>query len=469
MDPHRLSLDPNDWPSFRQTAHAVLDNALDLIQQVAQKPAWRQMPPERRSSLAGEPLPLKGIGIEAALAEVFTCIAPYTMHSGHPRFWGWVQGGGFPLAALGDLISACLNAHLAGFDHAPAIVERKTLDWLIELMGFPSGSSGVFCSSGSMANLLGLAVARHHLQPAQPVLYASTEVHGWIHKAMTVLGLPPESLRLIPATRDFTIDAGRLRAEVTSDREYGRTPFCVLGTAGTVNTGAIDPLNELASIAAGEGLWFHVDGAFGALARLHPDLAPRLDGMEKADSLAFDLHKWGSMPFACAALLVRDSSAHTAAFASTPSYMAPSTRGPLAGGVPFADRGIDLTRGFDSLKVWIALRAYGVERFADLIRQNVEDARRFADMIEAHPKFELLAPVSLNIVCFRYHRPGLDLDSFNRELLLRLQESGAALVSSTIVNGQFALRLAHVNHRSRPEDFQILLETLERLAESQRE
>ncbi len=464
MDSSRLSLDPHDWPAFRQTAHAVLDNALDLIQQVAPKPVWRRMPPEQREGLVGESLPLRGIGIEAALSDVFARVAPFTMHSGHPRFWGWVQGSGFPLAALSDLVASCLNAHLAGFDHAPALVEQKTLDWLIQLMGFPSGASGVFCSSGSMANLLGLAVARHHHQPERPVLYASTEVHGWIHKAVTVLGLPPESLRLIPATGDFTIDANRLRTEIAADRERGHSPFCIVGTAGTVNTGAIDPLNQLATIAAEESLWLHVDGAFGALARLHPDLAPLLDGLERADSLAFDLHKWGSMPFSCAALLVRDSAAHRAAFASTPSYMAPSTRGPLAGGVPFADRGIDLTRGFDSLKVWIALRAYGVERFANLIRQNVEDARRFAALIEAHPDFEILAPVSLNIVCFRYVRPGLDLDAFNQELLLRLQESGAAIVSSTTIDGRFALRLAHVNHRSRPEDFQAVIETLARTA-----
>ncbi len=464
MNSNGLSLDPRDWPPFRQAAHAVLDNALDHIQHLAEMPVWRPMPPEQRAALSNDPLPVHGIGIEAALSEVFSRIAPYTMHSGHPRFWGWVQGGGFPLAALGDLIASCLNAHLAGFDHAPALVEQKTLDWLIQLMGFPPGASGVFCSSGSMANLLSLAVARHRHQPERPVLYASTEVHGWIHKALTVLGLPPDSLRLIPATSDFTLDTARLRAGISNDRGCGFSPFCIIGTAGTVNTGAIDPLRELASIAAGEGLWFHVDGAFGALARLHPDLAPLLDGLDQADSLAFDLHKWGSMPFSCAALLVRDSSAHHAAFASTPAYMAPSTRGPLAGGVPFADRGIDLTRGFDSLKVWIALRAFGVEQFANLIRQNVEDARRFAAMIDEHPNFEILAPVSLNIVCFRYSRPGLDLDAFNQELLLRLQESGAAMISSTAVNGRFALRLAHVNQRSRPEDFQFLLETLEKTA-----
>lgn len=467
MDPARLDLDPRNWPAFRQTAHAILDRALDGIQHLSAGPVWRPMPPACRASLATERLPRTGIGPEAALADVFSRVAPYAMQCGHPRFWAWVQGCGFPLAALGDLVAACLNAHLAGFDHAPAVVEQTTLGWLGQLMGFPPDASGVFCSSGSMANLLGLVVARHHLKPARPVLYASAEIHGWAPKALNVLGLPSAALRLIPVKDDFTLDTQALRAVIRADRANGQTPFCIIGTAGTVNTGAIDPLDELAAIAAEQQLWFHVDGAFGALARLHPDLAPLLSGMEKAGSLAFDLHKWGSMPFACATLLVRDSAAHHAAFASNPTYMASETRGPLAGGVPFASRGIDLSRGFDSLKVWIALRAFGVDHFASIIRRNVEDSRRFAAAVQAHPDFELLAPAPLNIVCFRYTRPDTDLDAFNRELLLRLQESGIALISSTVIGGRFALRLANVNHRSSPADFSLLLETLARLAGQQ--
>lgn len=423
------------------------------------------MPPELRSALGNQPLPLDGAGIEAALADVFTRVTPYAMHSGHPRFWAWVQGSGFPLAAVSDLIASCLNAHLAGFDQAPALIEQTTLRWLGELMGFPPDSSGVFCSSGTMANLLGLVVARNHLKPARPVFYCSTEIHGWIRKALTVLGLNQDALHMIPIDGMLVMETERLREAISADRERGLSPCCIIGSAGTVNTGAIDALDDLATIASQEGLWFHVDGAFGALARLHPDLAPLLSGIERADSLALDLHKWGSMPFSCAAALFRDPSAHLAAFASTPSYMAPTTRGPLAGGVPFADRGIDLSRGFESLKIWVAFNAYGVRRFADIIRQNVQDAQDFGRAVEAHPDFELLAPVTLNIVCFRFARPGIDLETVNRELLLRLQESGVALISSTIINGQFALRLANVNHRSRPEDFQLLLETLERLAE----
>lgn len=460
----RLTLDPSDWSSFRALAHRVLDQALDELALLDQRPVWRSTAPEVRRRLAREAVPENGVGESAAIQQVFDLIEPNLLGSRHPRFWGWVQGNGFPLAALAEFVASTLNAHLAGFNHAPAIVEERVLGWLAQLMGLRRRTSGVFCSSGSMANLLGLAVARHHLAPGRPAVYASAETHGWILKALNVLGLPAESWRRVPVDSEFKTNVAVLDRMLAEDRAAGWSPFCLIGTAGTVNTGSTDPLVQLAKLARRERIWFHVDGAFGALARLHPKLAPLVAGIELADSLAFDLHKWGSMPFACAVTLFRDSAAHRAAFASTPAYMAPATRGPLAGGVPFADRGIDLSRGFESLKVWVAFKAYGVRRFAGIIRQNVEDAREFARRVEAHPNFELLAPVPLNIVCFRFTYPGIDLDAFNQELLLRLQESGAAMISSTMINGRVALRLANVNHRSRPEDFQLLLETLESLA-----
>ena len=247
------------------------------------------------------------------------------------------------------------------------------------------------------------------------------------------------------------------------DRATGIVPVCVVANAGTVNTGAIDPLEELGLLCASQGLWLHVDGAFGALAHLSPALRPLLEGLPRADSLAFDLHKWFSAPIDCACLLTRHAARHRATFASTPSYMAPTDRGVLAGGVPFADLGIDLTRDFKALKVWLSLKAYGVSHHAAVIEQNVKDAQCFAAQIGARGDFELLAPAPLNIVCFRYapaRLPPARLDAVNQELLLRLQESGVAVLSSTILRGQFALRMANVNHRTRREDFDMLLATL---------
>ena len=233
-----------------------------------------------------------------------------------------------------------------------------------------------------------------------------------------------------------------------------------------MNTGAIDPLEEIADLCAAGSLWLHVDGAFGALAHLSESLRPRLQGLTRADSLAFDLHKWFSAPIDCACLLTRHAAQHRATFASTPSYMAPTERGILAGGVPFADLGIDLTRDFKALKVWLSLKAYGVLHHAAIIEQNVNDAKWFGAAVDADPDFELLAPVVLNVVCFRYAPARIEagrLDAVNEELLLRLQESGAAVLSSTILRGQFALRMANVNHRSEPGDFELLLVTLRQI------
>ncbi|HWD39507.1 MAG TPA: pyridoxal-dependent decarboxylase, partial [Fimbriimonas sp.] len=234
--------------------------------------------------------------------------------------------------------------------------------------------------------------------------------------------------------------------------EKGNRPAVILGTAGTVNTGATDDLNALADIAAEEDLWLHIDGAFGALAAISPNLSQTVRGMERADSLAFDLHKWMYLPFEIACLLVRDGDVHRAAFTQSASYIAPSERGVIAGGLPFADLGIELTRGFKALKAWMCLKSYGFDKMAALIDQNVEQARLLASLVEAHPELELMAPVPLNVVCFRYKAPQDGVDRFNEEILYLIQERGIAVPSSTILNGAYCLRACFVNHRTKMED-----------------
>jgi aromatic-L-amino-acid/L-tryptophan decarboxylase len=348
------------------------------------------------------------------------------------------------------------------------------LAWLAELLGMPRGASGVLVMGGTMANILGLAVARHAkagfdvreegLQSGRPrlLLYGSTETHGWAQKAAELLGLGNASLRRIGVDDNYRIDVDELRATVARDRAAGHRPFCVIGTAGTVNTGATDDLRALAKFCREEDLWFHVDGAFGALARLAPELAPIVDGLEEADSIGFDLHKWMYLPFDVACTLVRDPALHRAAFALAPSYLAETTRGVIAGGLPFADRGIDLTRGFRALKVWMSMKAYGVEAFGRAIAENVRQARHLAARIEAADDLELLAPVPLNIVCFRYAPSGArDLDALNEELLLRIQERGIAVPSGTrLRGGKYAMRVAITNHRSRIDDFDLLVDAV---------
>lgn len=468
------SFDPADWHAFAALARRMVDETLEHLSTLHRQPAWRPMPPEVRGSF-GAPVPREGVGDEAAYEDFVRLVRPYTNGNLHPRFSGWVQGNGTPMGMMADMLAAAINPHMAGFDQAPAQVEHEVLRWLAGLMGMP-GASGLLVSGGTMASTVGLAVARHAragfdvreegLQGGRPrmTFYGSAETHGWAKKAAELLGLGHRSFRRIEVDGERRIRMDALRDAVRRDRDKGLHPFCVLGTAGTVNTGATDPLDALADFCAEEGLWFHVDGAFGALAYLSERLRPRLAGMERADSLGFDLHKWGYLPFECACVLVRDADAHRAAFSVTGAYLAVAERGVIAGGLPFAERGVELTRGFKALKVWMSLRAYGVDKLVRLIEQNVDQAAYLAERVRAHPELELLAPVPLNVVCFRFRgADGERLNAINEEVLLRLQEDGIAIPSSTVLEGRFALRAANTNHRTRRADLDALVDAAARI------
>lgn len=455
------TFDPDDWEQFRRLAHRMVDETIDHLRTLREKPVWQPIPGEVRASFQAA-LPREGKGEEAAYDEFRRRILPYPNGNLHPRFFGWVQGNGTPLAMMADMLAAAMNPHMAGFDQAPALVEHEVLRWLAELMGFPAEASGVMVTGGTMANTLGLAVARHakagfdvrELGLAggpRLKLYGSAETHSWAQKACELLGLGNAAFR--------RVEASGLREAIRRDREEGHKPFCLVGTAGTVNTGASDDLSALADLAAEEGLWLHVDGAFGALAYLSPRLRPRVSGLDRADSLGFDLHKWGYLPFECACVLVRDATLHRATFATAAAYLEHTVRGPIAGGLPFADRGMDLTRGFKALKVWLTFQAYGVDKMVRLIEQNVDQAAYLGRRIEERPELELVTPVHLNVVCFRHRGP----DSLNEEILLRLQESGIASPSGTRLGGRHVIRVCIVNHRTRREDLDLMLDTVLRL------
>ncbi|HEY7025975.1 MAG TPA: pyridoxal-dependent decarboxylase [Gemmatimonadales bacterium] len=466
------TLDPSDWEAFRTLGHRMVDDMIAHFASLHDSPAWQAMPSAARAAFTSG-VPLDPEGAEAAYEEFLRDVLPYSNGNHHPRFWGWVQGTGTPLGMMADMLASGLNAHLAGFNQAPAEVEHQVLRWFTELMGMPKETSGVLASGGTMANILGLTVARHAKagfdvrreglqgdKHERLVFYGSTECHSWAQKGAELLGLGSESLRLIPVDHDYRISITRLKEAITADRRAGLRPFCVIGTAGTVNTAAIDDLTVLADLCRDEQLWFHVDGAFGALARLSPHLAPLVAGIERADSLAFDLHKWMYLPFEIACVLVRDPEMHRQTFAVQAAYLSRTSRGVVAGGMPFADRGVELTRSFRALKVWLSLKAHGLRQFVGIIEQNVEHARRLGDLVARHPDLELLTPVSLNIVCFRFAPKGRSEDQLNRmneEILLRIQEGGIAVPSGTVLNGRYAIRVAITNHRSRWEDFETLL------------
>ena len=476
------TLDPSDaaeWESFRKLAHRMVDDMLDHLASLPRQAAWQPIPESVRRRLR-EAVPVEGIGADAAYEQFLELVLPYPSGNLHPRFWGWVQGNGTPLGMMADMLAAGLNPHLAGFNQSPAVVEHEVIRWMAELMGLPAESSGLLVTGGSMANILGLAVARyaalkgagydvreHGLNPlpgtaAPPrfFCYGSTETHGWARKAVELLGLGNASFRRIPVDPDYRISLPALTQAIEQDRAAGALPGCVIATAATVNTGAIDDLEAVADLCRSQGIWLHVDGAFGALLRLSDSLMDRVRGLERADSLAFDLHKWGYLPFECACVLVRNPELHRAAFASPASYLNETARGVIAGGLPFADRGVDLTRGFKALKVWLSLKAHGTRAIARVIEQNVVQVQYLAGKIAAHPELELLAPAPLNVVCFRYtpsEMPEDRLNRINQEILIRLQESGTAVLSATVLNGRYALRCANVNHRSRRADFDRLV------------
>ena len=387
------------------------------------------------------------------------------------------MGTGTPTGMLGELLTGAMNAHVAGYDQSAVVVERQVIRWLAELLGYPTTASGLLVNGGTAANLVGLTVARNAragfdvraagLQSShQPALrvYASTETHSWAGRACELLGLGRDALELVPVNARYEVDVTALRTAIARDRAVGHRPICVIGTAGTVNTGATDDLEALADLCAEEQLWFHVDGAFGALAALAPELRRMVAGMARADSLAFDLHKWGYVQYEVGCVLVRDEPTHRAAFASTAAYLTAMGRGIAAEPLHFADLGLQLSRGFRALKVWLALKTDGADAWGRLIRQNVLHARYLADMVELNDELELLAPVPLNVVCFRYAAPGCDrttLDALNREILCELQERGVAVPSGTTLRTAagpcFALRIANTNHRSRREDFELLV------------
>jgi aromatic-L-amino-acid decarboxylase len=470
-----MTLDPTDWRAFGAFARRVVDDTIDHISTIRDAPVWQPIPDAVRSAIMEEPVPLDGVGEEAAYRDYVRLVRPYPSGNLHPRSWGWVRGSGTQLGALADYLASSLNPNVGGFDQAPVLVERRVVDWFAQLMGFPSTAGGILASGGSMANVLGLTVARNMragfdvradgLQNSQPrlLVYGSTETHGWLKKACELLGLGASAFRRVPVNDRFEIDIGALTDMIMADRAAGHRPFCVVGTAGTVNTGATDDLVALASVCDEENLWFHVDGAFGALVALTPDYAHIVRGMERADSLAFDLHKWGYLPYDIACTLVRRDADLVATFSVHAAYLQVESRGATARlGFYHADRGIELSRAFKALKVWMSMRAEGTRVWAAHIARNIEQAKRFAAKIDAHPETELLAPVPLNVVNYRWRGPGTPaglLDDINREVLLRIQESGVALPSETTLPRGYAIRCANTNHRSTDEDFDILFDT----------
>ena len=467
------TLDPPDWEGVRAVGHRMIDVLVDGLRDVREQPAWTPMPEEVKARLRSPP-PREGLGLEAVWAELQRWVLPYRLGNVHPRFWARVMGTGTATGALAGLAAAAMNNNLSGLESSAVHVEAQVVDWLKTLMGFPASASGLLTSGCSLANLIGLEVARDSVDggvkaeglqsvPGRLVGYASEEAHSSVARAFTVLGLGNGSLRRIPVDAEFRMDLGALERAIDADLRAGLRPFCVVGSAGTVNTGATDPLETLAEIARGRRLVFHVDAAFGAWAKLSPRLAGQVRGLERADSIAFDLHKWGAAPYGVGCVLVRDAEAHRRAFQASAGYLAPHPRGVSAVDYAGHELGPELSRPFRALGPWMAFQEHGLDRLRKAVEKNVEQAGRVAARIRREAELELTAPVPLNVVTFRYRGRGLSdgqLDALNAEVVMRIQESGVAVPSTTRLRGHTVVRLAIVNHRSLDEDLDLLVDAV---------
>ena len=469
-----MTLDPANWDDTRAIGREMVDDMMTWLETLRDRPTWTSVPAEAKARLA-EPVPFAGAPLATVYEAFKRDVLPYPTGNVHPRFWGWVMGTGTPTGVLAEMLAAAMNPHLAGYDQSAALVERQVLSWLVELMGFPADASGVLVSGGTEANINGLMAARvakagwdvraEGLRAGPPLtVYGSVETHSWILTACETMGMGRDAFRAIPTGPDYRIDVAACRARIVADLAAGMRPFAIVGNAGTVSTGATDDLDALRDLADDFGLWLHIDGAFGALAAW-TDSRAIVSGQSRADSLAFDLHKWGYMPYEVGVALTRGADAQTAAYQpvgkGVPAYLKSAAGGIAVDTTYFADRGQQLSRGFRALKVWMSMKEQGVDRIAAAMQRNIDQAARLAGLVADHPDLELLAPVPLNIVCLRYapaNLPEPALNPLNQAILVALQERGVAVPSQTLLQGRFAIRVCITNHRSVDADFDLLVD-----------
>ncbi|HEY7723843.1 MAG TPA: pyridoxal-dependent decarboxylase [Anaeromyxobacteraceae bacterium] len=462
---------------IRRVGHRVADLIARHLARLPGDPAFRPFPAALADELAAAPAPIGGASPDEVLDAFAREIEPYPFGNGHPRFYGWVNPPPSPMGIFGAALAAAMNPSVAGGNHAAVHLERQVAGWFKELVGFPADSMGLLVSGGSHAALTALAVARHRacrrrgwdlratgLQgiPAPLVVYKGAEGHGCHQKAVELLGLGSDNLRVVPSDGELRMDPAALDALVAEDLAAGRVPVAAIASAGTVNTGAVDPLGPLADVCARRGVWLHVDGAYGAPAILDEGCAAALRPMARADSLAVDPHKWLYVPVDAGVVLVRDAAAMRDTFSLVPPYL--RTDGDERGvqGPPwFSEFGMEQTRSFRALKIWMALRHLGLSGYRALVARDLAAARRLAERVRAAPDLVLWEPQGLSIVCFRHAGAGGGgeaLDDLNRAVLRDIQLGGAAFLSSTVMAGRFWLRACIVNPRARLEDMDALVE-----------
>ncbi|WP_441248554.1 pyridoxal phosphate-dependent decarboxylase family protein [Kitasatospora sp. McL0602] len=458
---------------FRTAARATADLVADYLDAVPDRPVWQPMDPAEREALLAAPLPELGTALPELVETIEQRIMPAPMGNGHPRFFGWVNSAPAPAGVLATLAAAAMNPSSAGGDHADVHLERAVVRWIAELVGFPHPAGGGILTSGtSMATILCLTAARNRaaarlghdlradgLTGLPPLIaYATAETHSCVRKAVELLGLGSRHLRTVPSDADGRLDTAALATAVAEDRAAGLVPFLVVASAGTVGTGAVDAFHPIADLCEAEGLWLHVDGAYGAFGVLDPAIAGQYAGMDRADSLALDPHKWLGVPVDCGCALVRETEALRGAFSLVPSYLRDEAAGELGW---FSEYGMEQTRPFRSLKVWATIAHRGRAGIAADIARCTELARHLGELVEADPELELLAPVRTSIVAFRYRPAGASpeaTDELNRELPVAVQRRGNVFVTGALLDGREMLRACLLNAATTEADLKLLVD-----------
>lgn len=445
--------------SFRSLAHRVADFSADHLESLSTLPSYPvDVSGAKLEQIFAQDLPREGIGADAfdLLAQIFHYSRPAS-----PRFFGYVFASGEPVGALGDFVSSALHQNVTSWRSAPAAttIERTVVTWLADAVGCP-GFSGSLTVGGSSANLMGLCMAREAKVPANEqgvcggVVYCSTEAHMSIPKAAALLGLGHQAVRFIPVDRDFRMQADALRTAIVQDLDRGLKPIAVVASTGTTATGSIDPIAAIADVCAEYELWLHVDGAYGALACL--GIPEAFHGLDRANSLSLDAHKWLYQPPGCACLLYRNPEDARRAFSHSGEYARSLSSDPVEG-FAFFEESIELSRPFRALKLWLSLRYHGLNAFAESISEDLRLAQVLANCVDADPRLERLAPVALSAVCFRYTGTAEDMNELNPKILERVIRRGRVYLSNAFLNGKFALRACIVNHRSTEEDVRLIV------------
>jgi glutamate/tyrosine decarboxylase-like PLP-dependent enzyme len=467
-------LDPSA-DEIRDWGNSVMQFMADYLGGLNHRGVYRHMSSRRIRDRLDPALPTKGIDFDELLKVFREAIIPFSRHNAHPRMFGYVQSPGTPIAAFADLLASTLNANLTVWRSAPAPVEleRLTIDWIRQILGFSAEAGGLFVSGGSMANLTAIAAARQAKDHSSDRLriYASSETHFSVAKAAALLGIGRENVHEVAVDERFRIRVDDLAAKITADLTAGYVPFCVVANAGTVNTGAVDPLAEIREVADRFQLWMHVDGSYGALAILAESARKLFAGIEQADSVALDPHKWFYLPVDVGCIIYRDPEIARAAFAHEAEYtriIAEEADEAFA----FWDYGPELSRRFRALKVWMLLKGVGLNSLGEAIESNLACARYLESMVGVSDDFEMVAPVELSIFCFRHvpvqlrNQSPEAIDAFNERLLVALQRDGSSYLSNATLGGRFALRGCVLNYRTTLRDMEILLDDLRRVAKS---